>query len=153
MTTLQRFKLDLVTSFINWNTHDEISDETRSLLLKNALTFAENEDSGFPLLTDDDIENLKVMYNYVDEDSNLAKSMHKVLVIAQDFKENPNEGLITWEYIMNNRIDEVKKSVKIRKATKKDNKENCYDNVSLIFEQLIGEGVIGFDVEEGLKWK
>ena len=156
MTPLETFKLELLTSFIGYTNNLNI----RTKLLTDALNFVRNENSGCSAVTDEDIENLKVLYNFVDEDSDLANSMHKVLVLLQDIptdaktvEKNPNEGLVTWGYNLNNKIDDVKKSVIIRRATKDDNEENCYNNVGLIFKQLIGEGVIGFDVEEGLEWK
>ena len=147
MTQLQAFKFDIITNFIGWSTDDEITDEVRSILLTNAKTFVENEDSGFPI-SDAELNDLKALSNFVDEDSDLGRSMIKLLILIQDMpNENPNEGLVTYEYLDN------QKSVKVRRATKDDQDGDCYNNVSQIFAQLMNEGVIGFDVEEGLKWK
>ena len=83
LTTLEEFKLKLIIEFITSNPKEEVSDELRNTLLLNALKFVTKENSGFPLLVGEEIEDLKVLYNHVDEDSNLAKTMLKVLTFAQ----------------------------------------------------------------------
>jgi len=122
LTSLQEFKLKIIHGFIDWNTNDEIDTNTRSLLFANAINFVENEDSGFPMISE----------------------------FVQDLP-TPNEGLVTWDYI--GKGNDTQKAVKIRKATRDDQEGDCFDNVSQIMEQLVKEGVIGFDIEENLKWK
>ena len=89
LTTLEEFKLKLIIEFITSNPKDEVSDKLRNTLLINALKFVTKENSGFPLLVGEEVEDLKVLYNHVDEDSNLAKTMLKVLTFAQDL---PTKG-------------------------------------------------------------
>lgn len=84
LTSLQKFKLNIIREFIGWNTNDEIDSKTRELLDENAINFVENEDSGFPLISEDELNDLKALYNYVDEESDLAKAMLKMLVLIQD---------------------------------------------------------------------
>ena len=103
-------------------------------------------------LTDEEVEDLKALYHFVDEDSDMAKAMLKVLdyfFTPPTEPRNPNDGLVTWEYTSS----PEQTAIKIRRALMSDKDENCYDNVSQIFEQLHSEGVINYDVEEGLKWK
>jgi len=79
LTELQKFKLEIITNFIGCNTLD---DKTRIILLQNAITFVENDDTGFSFLTNDDIENLKVLEDFTDSESDLRKTLTKLLILV-----------------------------------------------------------------------